>query len=119
MSSLVSILVLGAIYLIVYVVKSLGATPAKDGGHVFNEGFPVIDTLEPEKGNVAPVHSAVPVKERRQKDGDVVRPVLDVMRPVTEKSAENHAAGERLVKLNSKSDAKRAFIYSEIFNRKY
>ena len=43
MGSIVSILVVGAIYLVVYVVKSLGTAPGNDGGKPFGESFPTIE----------------------------------------------------------------------------
>jgi hypothetical protein len=36
-----------------------------------------------------------------------------------EKKSEETARKERLVKIENKTDAKRAFLYSEIFSRKY
>ena len=142
MGSLVSLLVLGAIYSIVYVVKNLGSSTG-DGKQVFGESFPEVEVLEP-----APVPEFVaPAPEKTSKkrssrakqkrvwsggtSGSVPqphpqpqpqpRPVQPVAAeiPVPEKSEGEAAAKERLVRLHGKSEAKRAFIYSEIFNRKY
>ena len=141
MGSLVSLLVFGAIYSIVYVVKNLGSSTG-EGKRVFEDGFPQVEVLEP-----APVPEFVaPAPENTSKkrssrakqkrvwsggtSGSVpqphpqpqprprsVQPVAAEM-PVCEKN-EGKAAEERLVRLRGKSEAKRAFIYSEIFNRKY
>ena len=136
MGSLVSLLVFGAIYSIVYVVKNLGSSTG-DGKQVFGESFPEVEVLEP-----APVPEFVaPAPEKTSKkrssrakqkrvwngsaSGTVPqpqpRPVQPVAAeiPVPEKSEGEAAAKERLVRLHGKSEAKRAFIYSEIFNRKY
>lgn len=136
MGSIVSLLVLGAIYSIVYVVKNLGSSTG-EGKQVFGESFPEVEVLEP-----APVPEFVaPAPEKTSKkrssrakqkrvwngsaSGTVpqpqprpVQPVAAEM-PVPEKSEGEAAAKERLVRLHGKSEAKRAFIYSEIFNRKY
>ena len=133
---MVSLLVLGAIYSIVYVVKNLGSSTG-EGKQVFGESFPEVEVLEP-----APVPEFVaPAPEKTSKkrssrakqkrvwngsaSGTVpqpqprpVQPVAAEM-PVPEKSEGEAAAKERLVRLHGKSEAKRAFIYSEIFNRKY
>lgn len=116
MSSIVSILVLGAIYSIIFVVKSLRSNPEKGNGSVFNEGFPVIEVLEPETEYTSPVASA---KEFKEKAECVERAPQTVEPGVAERETDEKAGDGRLVKLNSKSDAKRAFLYSEIFNRKY
>ena len=136
MGSLVSLLVLGAIYSIVYVVKNLGSSTG-EGKQVFGESFPEVEVLEP-----APVPEFVaPAPEKTSKkrssrakqkrvwngsaSGTVPqpqpRPVQPVAAeiPIPEKSEGEAAAKERLVRLHGKSEAKRAFIYSEIFNRKY
>ena len=136
MGSLVSLLLFGAIYAVVYVVKNLVSSTC-DGKQVFGESFPEVEVLEP-----APVPEFVaPAPEKTSKkrssrakqkrvwngsaSGTVPqpqpRPVQPVAAeiPVPEKSEGEAAAKERLVRLHGKSEAKRAFIYSEIFNRKY
>ena len=138
MGSLVSLLVLGAIYSIVYVVKNLGSSTG-EGKQVFGESFPEVEVLEP-----APVPEFVaPAPEKTSKkrssrakqkrvwnggaSGTIPQPQprpcpvqpVEAEMPVPEKSEDEAAAGERLVRLRGKSEAKRAFIYSEIFNRKY
>ena len=134
MGSLVSLLLLGAIYSIVYVVKTLRTTPEKDGGQLFGESFPTIEVLEPEqeRESVFPVEpsvaepaaspAATPKVRARHRGASAGRPSNSVQAMAQEKkdtgleSVPRHGAA---VKLNSKSEAKRAFLYSEIFNRKY
>ena len=117
-------------------MKNLGSSTG-EGKQVFGESFPEVEVLEP-----APVPEFVaPAPEKTSKkrssrakqkrvwngsaSGTVpqpqprpVQPVAAEM-PVPEKSEGEAAAKERLVRLHGKSEAKRAFIYSEIFNRKY
>lgn len=124
MGSLVSLLVLGAIYSVVYVVKNLGG---KEDARPFGESFPTIDVLEPETGTetwteapamqvVSPTRNVETQRVRKKEAGNapqtiaVETPENNVPEPVRE---------GRLVKIGNKSEAKRAFIYSEIFNRKY
>lgn len=134
MGSLISLLLLGAIYSIVYVVKTLRTTPEKDGGQLFGESFPTIEVLEPEqeKESVFPVEppviqpvaspAATPKVKAPHRGASSRRPSNPVQTMAQEKrdtgleSVPRHGAA---VKINSKSEAKRAFLYSEIFNRKY
>lgn len=127
MGSLISLLVFGAIYSIVYVVKRL--SPPQDGGkQVFGEAFPEIEMPEPQPEYVAPAREAAherhPSKPERKPRG-ASQPQPQPVRPVAaeeaafDKNEEKQATGERFVRLGNKSEAKKAFIYSEIFKRKY
>lgn len=125
MVSLVSILVIGAIYAVVYVVKSLRATPGDDGGRVFGESFPTIEVLENGQEYVYPVSPATQANPH-QVAGGTAKDKCAVHTAgrggaydAPEKKGEGPDGQERLVKLSSKSEAKRAFLYSEIFARKY
>lgn len=129
MGSLVSLLLFGAIYAVVYVVKNLAPSGGKDA-KAFGEEFPEVEVLEPQPEFVAPKPEKTTGKRSsgtRQKRGGASKPVPQPQpqRPVEKKAAdhgpddEKPAAESRLVRLNNKSEAKRAFIYSEIFNRKY
>ena len=126
MGSLVSLLVLGAIYAVVYVVKNLAPSGGK-GAQLFGEEFPEVEVLEPQQQPqpqpefVAAMPEKRPVKPK-QKRGGASKPVSQPqpVHPVEEGKDDKKPASEgRLVRLNNKSEAKRAFIYSEIFNRKY
>ena len=152
METIVSLLVLGAIYLVSYVMKSLSASPGEEGGKsIFGEGFPTIEVLEPEQ-EYEHEQEPLPVPEPKPEPMFEPQPRIEVPRPTVVPKAysaptpraeyvpaiertttvlsqtsvpaqametEKPARRERLVALNSKSEAKRAFIYSEIFNRKY
>ena len=124
MGSLVSLLVLGAIYAVVYVVKNLAPSGGKDA-KVFGEEFPEVEVLEPQPEFVAPMPGKSAEKrssKTRQKRDGASKPVSQPqpVHPVEEGKDDKKPASEgRLVRLNNKSEAKRAFIYSEIFNRKY
>ena len=122
MGSIISLILIGALYSIVYVVKNLRTNPGKQGG-AFSESFPTIEILEPEQADV-PVapraekreHSSAMPKQHKSRveySRQAAVPSTDEKRDIEAKTQ------ERLVKLNNKSDAKRAFLYSEIFNRKY
>ena len=125
MGSLISLLVFGAIYSIVYVVKRL--SPPQDGGkQVFGEAFPEIEMQEPQPEYVAPARAAAPEgrsskPERKARGASQPQPVRPVAaeEAAFDKNEEKQATGERFVRLGNKSEAKKAFIYSEIFKRKY
>jgi hypothetical protein len=125
MGSLISLLVLGAIYSIVYVVKRL--SPPQDGGkQVFGEAFPEIEMQEPQPEYVAPAREAVPERhpskpERKHRGASQPQPVRPVAaeEAAFDKNEEKQATEKPLVRLGNKSEAKKAFIYSEIFKRKY
>ena len=117
------------------------------GKSIFGEGFPTIEVLEPEheqEPEPKPVFESKPEPKPEPKV-EIPRPlavpkvytmpkpqvkpapaVERVAMAVPQTSVQVHSFETeepvkhmRLVALNSKSDAKRAFIYSEIFNRKY
>ena len=127
MGSLISLLVFGAIYSIVYVVKRL--SPPQDGEkQVFGEAFPEIEMPEPQPGYVAPAREAAPEgrpSKPERKPCGASQPLPNPFRPVAaeetafDKNEEKQATGKPLVRLGNKSEAKKAFIYSEIFKRKY
>ena len=124
MGSILSILIFGAVYLIIYVVKSLGSAPGKvDGKRTLGENFPQFEVLEPQReysAHATPVDAARSIEAGRQQTVSPPRESSTVMPPATSgKKTEETAHKERLVKLENKTDAKRAFLYSEIFNRKY
>ena len=121
MDTIIYLLVLGAVYLVVYVVKSLSSTAGSEGRKVFTESFPTIEILETEKSERVPRSVVTPpeysFKEPLpQKSSERAKPAAA---QAAEKSAAACGKGERLVRLNNKSEAKRAFLYSEIFNRKF
>ena len=119
MESILSLLLIGAIYSVVYVVKSLRTPADKSGAPVFGEAFPTIEVLEPERTDAPAPQPAkaeyrpVTAMPRKKSDG---MPLHAVAPAIAEEKPEKR---ERLVRIGNKSEAKRAFLYSEIFNRKY
>lgn len=123
MESIVSIVVLIAVYSLIAIVKVVFS---KDGGveakPVMGEAFPEIECLEPEE---------LPGEPRIVKDTSKKSKVRDFAKLSDNRSisfesdaeAPAPVSSERRnsdkVIMKSKSDAKRAFIYSEVFNRKY
>ena len=119
MESIISLLVIGAIYSVVFVVKNLGG---KEGGKPFGESFPTIDVLEPENETATPASQVIvpadTVGKQKPRNKSTVQTQHTTTTTPANKVAEPAREG-RLVKLGCKSEAKRAFLYSEIFNRKY
>lgn len=129
MGSFVSLLViylLVVIYLIhVVKVKKL-ASPMDGEQQVFGEAFPEIEMPEPQPEYVVPPHEAAPEghpskPERKPRGASQPHPVRPVAaeEAAFDKNEEKPATGKPLVRLGNKSEAKKAFIYSEIFKRKY
>ena len=125
MGLLVSMLVFVVIYTIVYVVKKL-APPMDGEQQVFGEAFPEIEMPEPQPEYVALAREAAPEghpskPERKPRGASQLQPVRPVAaeEAAFDKNEEKQATGKPLVHLGNKSEAKKAFIYSEIFKRKY
>lgn len=127
MELILSLLLLGAVFLMTYVVKAISVSKGENGGKpVLGEGFPTIDILQPETETQttvpcvpgSPKMTAQDVLAAKRIDS-ITNRLSQIATPVQAVKKEETAKRERLVVLNSKSDAKRAFIYSEIFNRKY
>ena len=117
MGTIISLVIFGAVYCLIYIAKNFSSAP-KEFEQGFGENFPTVEILEPvleEPVKEMPtVVQPAPAKVAVQKRPDVDRS------PQTRSSeVPVPAKKERLVRLNSKSEAKRAFLYSEIFNRKY
>ena len=125
MEEIIPILAISVIYFVVYVVRNLSPSRKDAAGEerTFGESFPTVEILEPAQD--ASGHVAVSPKSRRKVSPDVAsnatatsvqkeKAAAVAKEPVAPK--DSHA---KKVPLSTKSDAKRAFIYSEIFNRKY
>lgn len=126
-------LVFAAIYAVIFVVKSLGSkdadvkgTPVAPPKQIFwneevpKEVFPNIDLRNLEKseyfmiGELDESKNHIKISSSPKHSG--------VPSPVEEKSAEQLSGADKIEKrisLRNSSEAKRAFIYSEILNRKY
>ena len=127
MEEIVTILVVGGFLLLKYVVRSLSVGKPNEKGTVFGETFPTIEILQPGEtitvDNVAPTRSAPAAKAAPKSKAQLTEnagrrstPTVASLSAMPEEKKEKHG---KLVTLNSKSEAKRAFLYSEIFNRKY
>ena len=126
MEEIIPILAISVIYFVVYVVRNLSPSRKDAAGEerTFGESFPTVEILEPAQD--ASGHVAAPPKSRRKVAPDVASNATTTAASKDKAAAavatepaspkESHA---KKVPLSTKSDAKRAFIYSEIFNRKY
>jgi hypothetical protein len=118
MEAVLFIVVAAFLYSMLHVVKSLASKDAGvDAKPVAGEVFPTIEVFNEEPEVVAP---SIPEPPKR-KNG--LRPSAATPPPVDggdEKPghAEQSVNG-KLARLSERSEAKTAFIYSELFNRKY
>lgn len=117
MGTIISLVIFGAVYCFIYIAKNFSPAP-KEEGMTFGENFPTVEILEPVLEEPVKAEPSVvqhaPAKAVVQK-----RPDVDRSPQTRSPEVPVSAKKERLVRLNSKSEAKRAFLYSEIFNRKY
>lgn len=117
--------ILGVVILIiVFIVKAVLSSKGADAEPVMGEAFPKIDPIEPVDD--CKVHAVEPLQEVITKDAkntsepmpiqvvETSNPKLVNPKPVV--SEENR---REKVEMKCKSDVRRAFLYSEIFNRKY
>ena len=119
MESVLGVVVLIIIYAVVFVVKSL---TSKDAGveakPIDGEAFPKFPALElPEMDEI----SEPEVKHKRSdrspaKNHSAMQIIRERANTVTEQPVSSAGKG---VRIKTRSEAKRAFIHSEIFNRKY
>ncbi len=112
------ILLIGVgLYAIFFVVKTLSSGGADvKGTPVLGETFPDIDYVNPENSTNPLVNVADGYKSLRHE------PKQNFAVPVAEKRVGipvETKREERRFSLKSKSDARRAFVEAEIFNRKY
>lgn len=123
MELLLTLLLVGVAY-VVFVIRHM--TPSETGGNklprgVMGEAFPTIEPVEEEESFVV----EQPRPRKRKNSAPAPRPVQKASvapsAAVTQSPApkEAPAAQKERFAIKTKSDAKRAIIYSEIFNRKY
>lgn len=113
MEAVLSILVLAVIYSVVFVVKSLTSkNPGVEAKPLMGEVFPEIKIYgEPlQQREDVP---QTPVKKIVKTEVASRQPAPTVTTPAVEKKGHGKFA------IKGKSEAKKAFVYSEIFNRKY
>ena len=121
METLISLVIFGVVYFLIYVVKNMipkcqGTVPVNDMGEVFQQ------TDMPEPEIVAPVVTKT-VRENSRK-----RPLLygegeaagnKEHRSTSDTAVKSESPKGKRSCIGNRSEAKRAFIYSEIFKRKY
>lgn len=125
MESVISLVIFGVVYAAIYVIKAAFAgNDDVEAKPIVEDSFPEVEELRPEydepQGQVVFVEPEPKPKKRMPKrtvpgKKEAVRttdggPVLQETEKLTKK--------ERIA-IKGSSEAKRAFIYSEIFNRKY
>ena len=125
MDSVISIVVFIAIYSVLAFIKL--ARKNEPGAESMDEVFPPIEGQEGEE--YVPEYDYdvqhVPEEPARPASRPRVRPVEHTPAAPKEEPAASHASEPRKEKekervvFKDRSDAKRAFLYSEIFNRKY
>ena len=113
METVLSLVVIAVIYSVVFVVKSLTSkNPGVEAKPMMGEVFPEIKIY----GERLPQHEEAPVRPVK-KNVKMETAAKQPAAPVAVPAAEKKELGRYAIK--GKSEAKRAFIYSEIFNRKY
>ena len=113
MEVVLSLVVIGIIYSVVFLVKSLLVkNPGVEAKPLMTEVFPEIGMYEQQTDADDPL---VPQKEKKNiKQVGLQKPIE---KPVETKI--DKVVKHKRFSINNKSEAKQAFIYSEIFNRKY
>lgn len=122
--SIITVVVLVIVYSVSFIIKTLSKKGEVTVKPLSKEPFPTIEVLEPSEG-----YSAIPessagtqqtVSAAGSKQQKIARSAQHTASYVKSNppSDTKHKQGKGIA-MKSLSDAKRAFIYSEIFNRKY
>ena len=117
METIVTIAFIGIIYSVVYIFKSVTSKDAGvEGKPITGEVFPTIEVIEDE-----PVVMPREIERETgwQPSRERVHAVTAIPHPVAQNSIVEAKKKENKLTLKGKSDARKAFIYSEIFKRKY
>ena len=113
MEAVLSLVVIAVIYSVVFVVKSLASkNPGVEAKPLTGEVFPEIK-IYGEPLQQCEDAKAVPTKKVVKREVAAAKPSVPAAMPEAEKKEHGRFA------IKGKSEAKRAFVYSEIFNRKY
>jgi hypothetical protein len=124
MDALISLMIAALIYSVVYVVKkNFSVAQETAAAPVVDEDFPKDSILQSDSATPDSVLSEEfarekPVKRSRPQEYSRV-PGNKEYRSTVDQSAGKVASKEKRFGFSDKSEAKRAFIYSEILNRKY
>lgn len=134
MESVITLVVLAVVYSVVFLIKALAAKNAGvDAKPLSGEPFPEIEVLEPSDDaetllstllNTAAPVAADGTKDKYRTPPQTKQQIISNSARRTTVSPKAHSPSvpeenANPIKINCKSEAKRAFIYSEIFNRKY
>ena len=124
MDIIIGIVIVAVVY-IFSLMRKLSSTDAEESTlprGVMGEPFPTVEPYKMEPQPFTEQHPVTPKskgKSRKKKSvqATIIAPPVDTApQPVEEDTAASKKEG---FAIKSKSDAKRAIIYSEIFNRKY
>lgn len=122
MESVISLVIFGVVYAAIYVIKAaIAGSDDVEAKPIVEDSFPEVEELRPEYDEPQGlVVFAEPVARPKRRP---VKRVVHDSGPVRTTSGsdvpqEAPAKKERIT-MKGCSEAKRAFIYSEIFNRKY
>lgn len=121
METIISLVVVGVIYSAIYVVKRLISKSVDAAAPVMGESFPHIEVLETEERGPGKASSKSEADRRKIPEyGEKESRTAHENRSTSDSSlsADDKPKGKRF-SISDKSEAKRAFIYAEIFNRKY
>lgn len=116
MESVVSLIIFGVIYFFVHIIKKAfgDAAPAEDVDLPEDDEAPLYEEEYPAPEVVEAPKRKVPKKNVRKASKEATRTTASVPVP-----PEPNNEKKEHIRIDSRSEAKRAFIYSEIFNRKY
>lgn len=124
MDIIIGIVIVAVVYIFSN-IRKLSSTDAEESTlprGVMGEPFPTVEPWEMEPQPFTEQHPVTPKskgKSRKKKSvqATIIAPPVDTAaQPVEEDTA---ASKKESFAIKTKSDAKRAIIYSEIFNRKY
>ena len=114
METILSLLAIGVVYSVVFVIKSIfSKNPGVEAKPMMSEVFPEIKDYEQvfAQEDITPQRKERPVDKAR---GDFEKKPLEEVVTTVDKKREH-----KRFSISGKSEARRAFIYSEILNRKY
>lgn len=122
--SIIAVVVLVIVYSVSFIIKTLSKKGEVTVKPLSKEPFPTIEVLEPSEGYSTITESSCGTLQSASAAGSkqkiIARSAQRTISNVKETapSVTKHKQGKGIA-MKSLSDAKRAFIYSEIFNRKY
>lgn len=98
------------------VAKNKNSVPQSPSPETLSEEFPTVELQEAEQPVAVAVKRSRPARKPLSADKTVQKPVANVVQSV---NATPEGKSAPKITIKGKSEAKKAFLYSEIFNRKY